>query len=659
MLRSARRFATATLLTSSGIALAGGSPKSQDLEPKPASAATIASQRAVAAALPPDDGTDSEFATRGFIATRADPVIRNADGKPVWDASDLDFVTGPAPATVNPSLWREASNLNKHGLFKVMDGVWQVRGFDISNMTVVRGVTGWIVIDPLSTKETARAALNLVNQQLGKRPVVAVIYSHSHPDHFGGVRGVADGADVKAGKVAIIAPAGFTEAVASESVMTGPAMARRVTYQAGLGIPAGPKGLMGAGIGLAGPSPDGEITLIEPTDTVTHTGETRVVDGVKLEFQIVSGSEAPSELNVYFPDKRVFLSAEMSTCTLHNILTPRGAKVRDAHLWASYLDEALQLYGKRTDIDISSHCWPLFGQTSVARMLAGQRDNYRYLHDQTVRLINRGETPDEIAEHVKQPEALSAQWYNHGYYGNYKFNAKAIYQHYLGWYDANPAHLDQLPPATRGEKYVNAIGGAEKVISIAKAAMDKGDYRWSSDLLNQLVFADPANQTARNLLADSYEQLGYQAESALWRNQYLSAAYDLRHGDRRLALSFHSPDLIEGVPTKLLLDSAATRFDPARVGKRKLSFNLVMPDRNETAGIQLTGTTMFSRMQALGKVDATIAGPRALILAMLFRKKPLEELEAAGLTVSGNREAVQSWLDAIDPLTGGFNIVEP
>jgi len=639
--------------------LSGVGPNSPDLHPKPASEATIASQRAVAAVLPPDDGTDSDFAMRGFIATRADPVIRNANGKQVWDASDLDFVTGPAPATVNPSLWREASNLNKHGLFKVMDDIWQVRGFDLSNMTVVRGVTGWILIDPLSTRETARAALDLVNEQLGKRPVVAVVYSHSHPDHFGGVRGVVDGADVEAGKVAIIAPAGFTEAVASESVMTGPAMARRVTYQAGLGIPAGPKGLMGAGIGLAGPSPDGEITLIEPTDTVAQTGETRVVDGVKLEFQIVSGSEAPSELNVYFPDKRVLLTAEMSTCTMHNVLTPRGAKVRDAHLWASYLDEALQLYGKRADIDISSHCWPIFGQANVAKMLAGQRDNYRYLHDQTVRLINKGGTPNEVSEQIKQPAALSAQWYNHGYYGNYKFNSKAVYQYYLGWYDGNPAHLDQLPPATRGEKYVEAIGGAEKVISIAKAAMDKGDYRWSSDLLNHLVFADPTNQIARNLLADIYEQLGYQAESSLWRNQYLSAAYDLRHGDRRLALSFNSPDLIDGVPTKLLLDSAATRFDPAKVGERKLSFNLVMQDSNETAGIQLTGTTMFSRMESLDEVDATITGPRALILAMLFMKKPLEELDAAGLTVSGDRQAVKSWLDAIDPLTAWFNIVEP
>jgi len=649
----------AILLTSSNIALAGGSSNSPDLAPKPASPATIAAQRSMAATLPPDNGNDADFATRGFIATRADPVIRNADGKTVWDTSELDFVTGPAPATVNPSLWREASILNKHGLFKVMDGVWQVRGFDVSNMTVVRGATGWIVIDPLTTKETGRAAIELVNQQLGARPVVAVIYSHSHPDHFGGVRGVVDDADVKAGKVAIIAPAGFTEAVASESVMTGPAMARRVTYQAGSGLPAGPKGPMGVAIGTAGPSPDGEVTLIKPTDTVTHTGETRVVDGVNLEFQMVSGSEAPSELNVYFPDKRVFLTAEMSTCTMHNVLTPRGAKVRDAHLWAGYLDEALQLYGDRTDVDISSHCWPIFGQANVVQMLSGQRDNYRYLHDQTVRLTNRGETPNEIAEQIKQPEALSAQWYNHGYYGNYKFNAKAVYQNYLGWYDANPAHLDQLPPATRAKKYVDAIGGAEKVTSIAKAAMDKGDYRWSSDLLNQLVFANPANQTARNLLADSYEQLGYQAESSLWRNQYLSAAYDLRHGDRRLALSFNSPDLIEGVSTVLLLDSTATRFDPAKVGERKLSFNLVMTDRDETAGVQLTGTTMFSRMAPLDEVDATITGPRALILAMLFMKKPLEELDAAGLTVSGDREAVKSWLDAIDPLTGGFNIVEP
>ncbi|WP_374527870.1 alkyl/aryl-sulfatase [Novosphingobium sp.] len=648
--------AFALLLTTTS-ALAGTPANAPDMTPKPASQATVAAQRAASAALPADNGNDAEFSTRGFIATRADPVIRSADGRPVWNMAAFDFVKGAPPSTVNPSLWREMTNLNKHGLFQVSDGVWQVRGFDLSNMTIIKGNTGWILIDPLTTRETAAAALELVNQQLGPRPVVAVIYSHSHVDHFGGVRGVVNEADVKAGKVAIIAPAHFTEETSSESVMAGAAMARRANYQFGVGLQPGAQGQMGSGIGMAGAA--GEITLIEPTDTISHTGETRSIDGVQLEFQIVSGSEAPAELNVFIPGQKVFLSAEMSTCSLHNILTPRGAKVRDAHAWAGFLDEALQLYGGRAEVDISSHCWPVFGQANVAKMLAGQRDNYRYLHDQTVRLMNQGETPTEIAEDLKQPEALAAQWYNHGYYGTYSHNSKAIYQFYLGWYDANPANLNPLPVVPRAKKYVAAMGGPKKVLALARSAMAEGDYRWSVELLNQLVFADPANKDARALLADSFEQLGYQSESGIWRNQYLTAANELRNGYQPQRINTQSADMIAAVPTSLLLDSAATRFDPAKLGGRKLAFNLIMPDRNETAGVELTGTTMIGRMTPLGTVNATITAPRRLILGLLFLKMPLDQLEAAGLKVEGDRDALKAWLDAVDPVSSGFNIIEP
>ncbi len=647
---------TATFLTATS-ALAAGSPPAPDMAPKPASAATVAAQHAVAAALPAEDGRDSEFATRGFIATLSDPVIRNAKGAQVWNLGAYDFVSGAAPQTVNPSLWREMSKLNKHGLFKVTEGVWQVRGFDISNMTVVAGKTGWILIDPLTTRESAAAALQLVNQQLGPRPVSALIYSHSHADHFGGARGVASDADVKAGKIAILAPEHFTEETASENVMAGAAMGRRAIYQFGVGLTPGPQGQMGSGIGLG--TAHGEITLIEPTDIITHTGETRTVDGVAMEFQIVSGSEAPSELNVYLPAQRTLLSAEMSTCSLHNILTPRGAKVRDTRAWAGYLDDALKLYGGRSDVVISSHCWPRFGQDEVASMLSAQRDNYRYLHDQTVRLMNKGETQTEIAEQLVQPRALADQWYNHGYYGTYSHNSKAVYQFYLGWYDANPANLNPLPPAARAQKYVAAMGGAKKVLADAKAAMAKGDYRWSSDLLNQLVFADPANTQARALLADSYEQQGYQAESAIWRNQFLVGARELREGYKSSGTNTQSADMITAVPTALLLDSAATRLDSAKLGGRRMTFNLVMPERKEVAGIELTGTTMLGRMTPIDKPDATITGPRRMLLGLLFLKLPLEQLEMAGLQVDGDRAAVKAWVDALDPVTTGFNIVEP
>ena len=648
------RTAKSALLIGSATLMLGNAP---NLSPKPASPPTIAAQQAVSAALPAEDGRDADFAARGFIASRADPLIRAADGRAVWNLGSYDFVAGAAPDTVNPSLWRHIGLLRRHGLFKIAEGVWQVRGFDVSNMTLVKGNTGWILIDPLTNKETAAAALELVGQQLGPRPVRAVIYSHSHADHFGGVRGVVSEADVTAGKVAIIAPAQFIEESASENIMAGGAMGRRANYQFGAGLMPGAQGQMGSGIGTGVAS--GEITLIAPTDTILKTGDKRTVDGVDLEFQMVSGSEAPSELNVYIVPTKTFLSTEMSTCSLHNILTPRGAKVRDTRAWAGYLDEALQLYGSRSDSMISSHCWPRFGGAEVADSLAGQRDNYRYLHDQTVRLMNRGETAVEIAEAVKQPPALAKDWYNHGYYGTYNHNSKAIYQFYLGWYDAVPANLNPHPPAERARRSVAALGGARKVIALARKAMGSGDYRWSSDLLNQLVFAEPGNAQARALLADSYEQQGYQAESAIWRNQFLSAARDLRKGAPNRASSTQSSDMISAIPTQTLLDSVSTRFDPAKLNGRQLAINLVLPERKESAGIELGQTTMIGRMAPLARPDATITGPRRLLLGLVFLKLPLAQLEAAGLKVEGDRSAVEAWANALDPLPGSFNIAEP
>ena len=655
MITSFGRVSALPLLLGATMLSAGTAPP--DMSAKPASGATVAAQQAEATTLPAEDGRDADFAQRGFIATRADPLIKNAAGKPIWNTAAYQFVSGPAPATVNPSLWREMGVLKTNGLFKVSDGVWQVRGFDISNMTIIAGKTGWIIVDPLTGRETAAAALELVNQQLGTRPVVAVIYSHSHVDHFGGVRGIVSEADVTAGKVAIIAPARFMEETASENVMAGAAMGRRAGYQFGVGLSPGPQGQMGSGIGLGGSG--GEITLIAPTDTISKTGETRTVDGVPLEFQMVSGSEAPSELNVYVAGPKVLLSAEMSTCSLHNILTPRGAKVRDTHAWAGYLDEALRLYGDRSDVVISSHCWPRFGQPEVASMLASQRDNYRYLHDQTVRRMNQGETMTEIAEDLVQPPELSAQWFNHGYYGTYSHNSKAVYQFYLGWYDAVPANLNPWPPAVRARKYVAAIGGAGKVLALARKALAAGDYRWSSDLLNQLVFADPANQTARALLADSYEQQGYQAESAIWRNQFLSAARDLRQGYKPSGVNTQSQDMIAAVPTQLLMDSMATRFDPTRLAA-PLAINLELTDRNETVGIEAGKTVLFARVGSPStSPKATLKGPRRLILGLLFLKLPLAQLQAAGLVVEGDASAVAALQAALDPVPSGFTIAEP
>jgi alkyl sulfatase BDS1-like metallo-beta-lactamase superfamily hydrolase len=627
------------------------------LEPKPASRATIDAQKAQSASLPSEDGRDAAFVDQGFIATRADPIIKTSDGKPVWNLDAYAWMDGPAPPTVNPSLWRHMLLLRKHGLYKVADNVWQVRGFDVSNMTIVGGKTGWILIDPLTTKESAAAALELVNQQLGARSVSAVIYSHSHLDHYGGVRGVVADGDVKAGKVAIIAPEFFVEEAASENVLAGPAMGRRAQYQFGAGLTPGPQGQMGSGIGkgIAG----GSNGLIAPTDLIHKTGDTRTVDGITLEFQMVPETEAPAEMNVYMPAAKTFLAAELATCSLHNILTPRGAKVRDALAWSQYLGEAVTLYGGRSDTAISSHCWPRFGQKEVQSWLEGHRDNYRYLHDQTIRMMNMGLTQAEIAEAIKAPEAISDQWYNKGYYGTYSHNSKAVYQRYLGWYDAVPANLNPHPPVERAKRLVADMGGAAKVIAAAKRAMATGDYRWSSDLLNSLIFAEPGNAEGRALLADSYEQQGYQAESAIWRNQFLSAANELRNGVKAGA-STQNPDTIAAIPTGLLMNSVATRLNPAVIGDKKLAINFVIVDRKESVKLTVANSVMIPEMGTTHATpDATVSGPRQLFLAMLFLKMPLAQLEAAGLKIEGDRAAVEALQAALDPLPGGFNIVEP
>lgn len=625
---------------------------------KPASDATVAAQRNVAAQLPAEDGRDLDFADRGFIGTLSDPVITSKDGKPAWNLDAYDWMTdGTSPNTVNPSLWRHMGLLRRHGLFAVTDNIWQVRGFDVSNMTVIKGQTGWIIIDPLTSRDTAAAALRLVNEKLGTRPVAAVIYSHSHGDHFGGVRGIINEADVKAGKVAIIAPEHFLAETASENVMAGPAMGRRATFQFGSNLTPGPQGQMGSGIGkgIGG----GDITLIPPTIDIRKTGELREVDGVTLEFQMVPQSEAPAEMNVYVPAARTFLAAEIATCTLHNILTPRGAKVRDTLGWAGFLNEAVNLYGNRSDIIVSSHCWPRFGQSEVKGWLSGQRDNYRYLHDQTVRMMNKGMTQAEIAEVLKAPPAIGDQWFNKGYYGTYSHNSKAIYQYYLGWYDAVPANLNPHPPEVRAAKLVMAMGGAKKVLAEAKKAMKAGDYRWSSDLLNQLVFADPENVEGRALLADSYEQQGYQAESAIWRNMFLSGARDLREG-MKAGINAQSIDMISAIPTGLLLDSVSTRLDPKIIGDVALAMNFVISDRKETAKVTVGNSVMFSEMGSAHVAPAvTITGPRQLFLALLFLKMPAAQLQAAGLKIEGDRAAIEKLQAALDPMPGAFNIVEP
>jgi alkyl sulfatase BDS1-like metallo-beta-lactamase superfamily hydrolase len=501
-------------------------------QPKPATPSTRAASARLRDHLPLDDGADFERATRGLVATHATGVIHHAMGRVVWDTHAHDFVRdqSEAPDTVNPSLWRQARLNAIHGLFEVTDGVWQVRGYDLSNVTFVAGDTGWLVIDPLTSAETARAALELANEHLGVRPIVAVIYTHSHVDHFGGIRGVVDEADVEAGQVRIIAPEGFQAEAVSENVIAGPVMIRRASYMYGGLLPAGPTGHVDAGLGKTTPKGTVGVIPIPPTEEIRATGTELVVDGVRIVFQNTPGAEAPAEMNFHLPDKKLLCMAENCSHNMHNLYTPRGAQVRDALAWSKYINEAIELFGDETEICFASHHWPRFGHDDALDFLAKQRDLYRWLHDQTLRLANHGFTPTEIAEQLDLAPELASEFHTRGYYGTVNHNVKAVYQRYLGWFDGNPANLHPLPPEDAGRRYVEFMGGAGLLLAKAREAFAAGEYRWVAQVVNHLVFAEPDNTDARHLQADALEQLGYQAESGPWRNFYLTGAQELRHG---------------------------------------------------------------------------------------------------------------------------------
>ena len=602
------------------------------------------------------DRQDFEFADRGFVGTRTDPRIVGADGRPVWDLTAYDFVRGPAPATVNPSLWRQAQLLSRHGLYKVTEGVWQVRGFDIANVTFIRGRTGWIVIDPLTTQETAKAALDLVTEKLGARPVVALIYTHSHVDHFGGARGMVSDADVQAGRVQVIAPQGFLEHAVSENIIAGPAMGRRATFQFGSFLPKGPAGQVSSGIGQAVAA--GTQTLIPPNVEITRTGETRTVDGVRIEFQMTPGTEAPAEMNLYLPDLKALCMAENANASMHNVLTPRGALVRDAKVWADGLTEALKLYGGRSDVMFTSHAWPRFGQAVIGDYLAKHRDAYKFLHDQSVRLMNQGLTGPEIANRLKLPQALDNEWYNRGYYGTLSFNSRAVYQRYMGWYDANPVNLSPLEPADEARRYVAAMGGAAQVLAAAKTAAEAGDDRWAAQLANRLVMADPRDTGARILLAGVYDRMGQAAESAIWRNMYLSGAAELRNGVRA-GPARAAADLIRNTPTRMVLDLMAVRLDPARAGAQSASVDLVFPDRKERFRVAVrNGVLTHEADPGASRADATLTLPRQAFLQLALNGGDFDGARARGeVTVTGDAGAFTRMVSWLDAPTGDFPVL--
>ncbi|WP_419317465.1 alkyl/aryl-sulfatase [Caulobacter sp. ErkDOM-E] len=614
-----------------------------------ASTPTIERQKAVAQALPFSDRQDFEFADRGFLGTRADPLIKRADGQVAWNLAAYDFLKGEPPATVNPSLWRQAQLLSRHGLFQVSDRVWQVRGFDVSNITFIKGDSGWVVVDPLTTAETARAAFDLVTEKLGALPIRAVIYTHSHSDHFGGVRGIIDEKDVKAGKVAIIAPEGFMKEVVSENVLAGNAMSRRAQYQFGIMLPPGVEGQISSGIGQG--VAKGTITLIPPTQIIDHTGQELVLDGVKVRFQYTPNTEAPAEMNFYLPDLRILDMAENVNPSMHNVLTPRGALVRDSKAWADYLTESIRLFADGSDLMITSHGWPRFGQETVKTVLAEHRDTYKYLHDQSVRLLNHGLTGDEIAAQIALPPSLARNWYNRGYYGSMSFNSRAVYQRYMGWYDANPAHLAPAAPAEIGKRYVAAMGGADKVMALAAEAAKAGDYAWSASLLNHVVMGDESQKAARAQLADTYEQLGYQTENAIWRNMYLTATDELRGGVRKIPTSMASLDMLQGLESQMIFDVLAIRLNAEKVGDARLKLAFIFPERNERFLVEVRNRVLVAQPLAAGEtVDATLTVARPVFLDSLFRGTPLlPKILTGEVKLQGDRAAMgrlSGWFDA-------------
>jgi len=632
-----------------------------DRTQKDAEPATRQANAALAARLPFEDTTDFADAHRGFIGSHVDGVIRTASGTAVWNLPAYRFLDGEdAPPTVNPSLWRIARlNLN-HGLFEVVPGVYQVRGFDLANMTIIEGASGIIVIDPLTATDTARAALELYYAHRPRRPVLAVIYSHSHTDHYGGVKGVISDADVAEGRVQVIAPAGFLEAVAGENVLAGNAMLRRAQFQFGDLLRPGPRGQVDAGLGKA--VARGQVGLIAPTREISAPVETHRIDGVEMVFQLAPGTEAPAEMHMFMPAGGVLNMAENATRHLHNFCPLRGAVVRDPRMWAHYLGEALELFGEQTEVLIGQHHWPTWGRARIRVFLEQQRDLYKYVHDQTVRLMNHGWKPAEIAEALDLPPELAREWPMRGYYGTISHNSKAVYQRYLSWYDGNPASLNPLPPVATAKKAVAYMGGAEAVLAQAREDFERGEYRWVAQVANQVVFAEPDNQAARALCADAFEQLGYQAESATWRNAYLYGAQELRRGVASLApRPMLSPALLAAVTTATLFDFVAVRLDPARVAGRAFVLNWVLTDTDERVVQTLKHSTLTQRMDRMAPdAAATLTTTRATLIDLILRRSDVAKAVADGaLAVKGDAAPIEALFGMLDDFALQFEVVAP
>ena len=616
------------------------------------------------AELPFDDERDFEDARRGRIEGLEPALVEATDGRIAWDLGAYSFLDSACPETANPSAWRQAQLNAIGGLFEVGEGIYQVRGQDISNMTIVEGGTGVLVIDPLISAECAAAALRLYREHRGARPVTGLLYTHTHVDHFGGARGVVDPEDLAAGRIPVLAPQHFLEHAVSENVFAGLAMARRAEYMFGAPLEPGPAGQIGAGIGMRNST--GSVTLIPPNLEITHTGQVEIVDGIELRFQLTPGTEAPAEMNFLLPDRGALCIAENATHNLHNLLTLRGAPVRDPLAWSHFLDESIELFCGESEVMFAGHHWPRWERERIVDMLGKQRDLYRYLHDQTLRLLNQGHVAEEVGELLELPPQLASEWHCRGHYGSVNHNAKAIYQRYLGAFDGNPAHLWRHPPEPAARRYVEYMGGAEAVLERAEGAFEEGDFRWVAEVVSHVVFSDPDNREARELEARALEQLAYGAENATWRNFFLMGAKELREG----VVSAVSPiaagaDLIAHLETPKLLDAIALRLDGPRAAEHELRMVWSFPDVGERFLLRVGNGVLTHKPLREGGEDpadiaATLIVDRAAFDELVGGRAELPELVEAGrLRIEGEGEVLLTFFGLLDNLDPAFPIVMP
>ncbi len=621
-----------------------------------ASATTLKSNEQFAQELKLDDPQDFEDAKRGFIARPTGQILA-ADGSIQIDFDAFKFLNGKAPSTVNPSLWRHAMLNAQIGLFKVSDGIYQLRGFDIANMTLIEGKTGWIVVDTLTSRETAVAALAFARKHLGDKPVSAVVFTHSHLDHFGGALGVVSAQEVKERKIAVVASEGFIEEATSENVMAGPAMFRRAFYQFGKDLEQSPKGMVDTGLGKAVAA--GSVGILQPTQIVNQPSQEISLDGLRFIFHNVPGAEAPAELTFTIPEKKAYGGAENLAQTMHNLLPVRGAKARDALRWANYMQQALDQLGD-TEVYFGQHNWPVWGNARIKEFITKHRDVYKYTHDQTVRLMNAGFTPREIADQVKLPKSLASYFGSRGYYGDLRHNVKAVYQLYLGAYDGNPANLDPLPPQESAKRYLELIGGADKAVAAAQLAFDKGDYRWAAELLNHTVFGATDHKGAKELLARTYEQMAYMAEAATWRNSYLMAASELRKGPPTKTLDRAGViDMLAQTPIERFLEAMAAGLDgPAAEGK-DIKVNLVLSDTKESFVLWIENAVLhFRKAVPAADANATLTLTKGLFIKMMAGTAGIKDtLLSDDLKVDGSKIDLVRFFTLIDKAPGNFAIV--